>query len=148
MEIKIEEFKSGETIPRKHTCDGKDSIPTIRIKEVPKKTESLAFVIDDPDATDGDVWDHCVLYNIAPETEEIHAKNIDSFQSGVNSWDKEGYGGPCPPKGSEPHRYRFTVYALEKNLEFKKPPNSEKLMQEMKKYILKEATYTGLFGRK
>ncbi len=29
-----------------------------------------------------------------------------------NDFDKPHYGGPCPPKGDKPHRYVFTVYAI------------------------------------
>ena len=148
MEIKIQEFKSGTEMPKVHSCDGKDSMPTIVIKDVPSKVVTLALVVDDPDATGGGVWDHCVLYNIPPDTKEIHAKNIDSFQSGVNSWDKEGYGGPCPPKGDDPHRYYFKLYALDSELSFKKPPTAEQLAKEMKRHIVKELSYMGFFGRK
>ena len=149
MEIKIAEFKNGEDIPKVHSCDGKDRIPTIVIKNIPTKTASLTLIIDDPDATSGGVWDHCLLYNIPPETKEIHAKNIDSFESGGNSWGKAGYGGPCPPQGDMPHRYRFTLYALDSDLAFKKLlPSSEQIKQAMKKHILKEVSYIGLYGRK
>ena len=148
MEIKIQEFKDGKEIPRKHSCDGKDTIPTITIKDIPRGTISLALIMDDPDATSGTPWDHCVLYNIPPETEEINAESIDSLQSGINSWDKEGYGGPCPPKGADAHRYHFKVYALDTELVFKKPPTAEQVMAVMKKHILKEESYTGIYGRK
>ncbi len=149
MEIKIQEFKDRGDIPSRHSCDGKDSIPTITIKNIPTKTASLVLIINDPDATDGDTWDHCLLFNIPPETKEIHTKNIDSFQSGANSWGKAGYGGPCPPRGDNPHRYYFTLYALDSELTFKKPlPNSEQIRQTMKKHTLKEASYMGLYGRK
>ena len=148
MEIKIQAFKNGEGIPKAHSCDGKDTIPTVVIKDIPQKTVSLALIIDDPDATGGGVWDHCVLYNISPETKEIDAKNIDSLQSGVNSWGKERYGGPCPPKGDPSHRYFFKLYALDTDLEFTKPPSAEQLTQSMRKHILKETSYVGLYTRK
>ena len=149
MEIKIQEFKDRGDIPNTHSCDGKDRIPTITIKDIPTKTASLALIIDDPDATGGGVWDHCLLYNIPPETKEIHAKNIDSFQSGANSWGKAGYGGPCPPRGDNPHRYYFKLYALDSEITFKKSlPKSEEIRQAMKKHLLKEVSYMGFYGRK
>jgi Raf kinase inhibitor-like YbhB/YbcL family protein len=30
-----------------------------------------------------------------------------------NDFGAPGYGGPCPPVGDKPHRYVFTLYALD-----------------------------------
>lgn len=148
MKIEIKAFKDGKDIPKEYTCDGKDTMPTLLLKDVPKSAKSLALIIDDPDATGGVVWDHCVVYNIPPETQEITAEITETFSSGLNSWGDEWYGGPCPPKGSESHRYVFKVYALKKEMSFKKPPKTEELLHAMKRYILKEAVYTGLYKRR
>jgi len=47
-----------------------------------------------------------------------NARNVEanllpagSIQSRTD-FGQPGYGGPCPPAGSKPHRYQFTVYAL------------------------------------
>lgn len=31
----------------------------------------------------------------------------------MTDFGKPGFGGPCPPKGDKPHRYVFTVHALD-----------------------------------
>lgn len=148
MEIKIKAFRDGNDIPREHTCDGKETLPAITVRDIPSSTKSLVLIVNDPNATGGEVWDHCVVYNIPPETREITKENLETFSSGLNSWGNEWYGGPCPPKESKPHRYVFKLYALKKELEFKKPPKSEELMKEIKRHGIKEAVYTGLYRRK
>ena len=36
-----------------------------------------------------------------------------------------GYGGPCPPEGDRPHRYLFTVFAVEAGKLDVKPDNQQ-----------------------
>lgn len=33
-------------------------------------------------------------------------------REGPNDFGQAGWGGPCPPRGSDPHRYVFTLLAL------------------------------------
>ena len=42
---------------------------------------------------------------------------------GINSWDKLGYRGPCPPIGSE-HKYKLSIWALD--IQIKNDPNCDK----------------------
>jgi len=39
-----------------------------------------------------------------------------AFRQAVNNFGHVGYGGPCPPKGDRPHRYRFVLSALDRAL--------------------------------
>ncbi len=70
MKLISSAFQHGGKIPSKHTCDGPNVSPPLRIEGVPGGTKSLVLIMDDPDVPksirqDG-MWDHWVVYDIPP----------------------------------------------------------------------------------
>jgi Raf kinase inhibitor-like YbhB/YbcL family protein len=104
-------FADGGDIPVRHTCDGSNVAPPLTWTDVPDGTRSLALIADDPDAPRG-VFTHWVIYDLSPDLRELGEGAAPATQ-GRNSFGRTGYGGPCPPPADEPHRYRFTLYALD-----------------------------------
>lgn len=45
-------FKNMGPIPARFTCDGEDISPPLSWTNVPKEAQSLALIVDDPDAPD------------------------------------------------------------------------------------------------
>jgi Raf kinase inhibitor-like YbhB/YbcL family protein len=105
------EFADGAVIPARHTCDGEDISPRLTWSGAPEGTRSLALVMDDPDAPRGS-FTHWVVYDLPTDLKELGEGSTQGTR-GRNSFGKTGYGGPCPPPGDAPHRYRFTLYALD-----------------------------------
>ena len=114
FKVKVPAFREGETIPKRHSCEGNDLSPAVEWSEAPPGTKSFALIVDDPDAPVG-TWNHWLLWDIPATTASIP----EGFQpgrvgtSGNNDFGKPGYGGPCPPKGHGPHRYYFKLFALD-----------------------------------
>jgi Raf kinase inhibitor-like YbhB/YbcL family protein len=103
-------FGDHRQIPRVFTCDGAGVSPPLRWHGLPSATNSVALVVDDPDAPGG-TFVHWLVRDIAPTVSGVGRAQVP--KGGVqttNSSDADSYFGPCPPSGT--HRYRFTVYAL------------------------------------
>ena len=148
-------FKDGSEIPAIHTCDGKERSPALVWSSVPKGTQSLALVADDPDAPDPAApkmrWVHWLLYNLPASAEGLPeavspAKLPAGALEGLNDWKRTGYGGPCPPTGR--HRYFFKLYALDTLLPDLRQPTKAKLENAMKGHVLAEATLIGTYQRR
>ena len=69
--VKSSAFKEGGDVPVKFTCDGADVNPLLEIRDVPEGAQSLALIMDDPDATRGSTWYHWLVWNIDPKTQYI-----------------------------------------------------------------------------
>lgn len=146
-------FADGGPIPRAHTCDGADLSPPLVWSGIPEGTRELALVVDDPDAPRG-VFVHWVLYGLAPGVTSLPAglpkdamiQRPVTASQGVNDFREIGYRGPCPPRGA-PHRYHFTLYALDAPPAV--PPGASKavLLKAMQGHILAQATMIGRYGR-
>lgn len=147
-------FGPRESIPPRYTCDGADISPPLRWSGAPPGTRNFALIITDPDAPDPKhplmTWIHWVVYNLPASTHELRpGKSLHlpaGTASGLNSWGKRGYGGPCPPIGR--HRYVFRLYALDTHLGFDHPPSRAILLQAMHGHILAAARLTGLYAHK
>ena len=143
MQLTSPSFENNMLMPQKFTCDGEDINPALVIKDIPEKTQSLALIVDDPDAP-GATWVHWVVYNI-PLVSRIEENSIPGKQ-GDNSFGRKDFGGPCPPSGT--HRYFFKLYALDTKLEAKEALNKQALEKSMQAHILAKAELLGLYKRK
>jgi hypothetical protein len=144
MRITSPVFDDGGRIPRKYTCDGVGVSPPLRFEDAPAGTVSLAFVFDDPDAPGG-VWDHWVIWNMPPATDRLEEGRPAPGVVGRNSWQRNAYGGPCPP--DREHRYRFTLYALDTRLTLSDTAGVSALVTAMEGHVLARAQITGLYVR-
>lgn len=147
MSIKLSSaaFNEGGPIPRKHTCDDEDISPSLSWDRLPEGTKSLALIADDPDAPMG-TWVHWVLYNIPPSTVDLPEGVTGVGLDGRNDFRRNGYGGPCPPKGST-HRYYFKLYALDILVELKPGATKGDLEKAMSGHILAQGQLMGKYGR-
>jgi hypothetical protein len=144
MELSSSAFAEGEPIPARYTCDGDDVSPPLRIGGLPEGTQSLALVMDDPDAPGG-TWDHWIAFDISPTTDIPEDVGLLG-KAGRNSWGRTGYGGPCPPRGT--HRYVFRVFALDRRVGLAEGVSKEALLDAVKGHTLDQAALTGLYQRR
>lgn len=102
-------------------CTGTNISPELNWSGEPVETKSFAITVYDPDAPTGSGWWHWLVFNIPAAVHNLAADsgNLDkghlpagSVQSRTD-FGKSGYGGACPPAGDAPHRYQFTVWALD-----------------------------------
>jgi Raf kinase inhibitor-like YbhB/YbcL family protein len=116
-------------------------------KGVPKKTVQLALIVDDPDATVG-TFVHWVAWNIDPKAGELPEQNVPAtIVQGSNGARSQKYIGPCPPRGDDPHHYRFTLYALSKPPAVQAGATADELRVAIKKTTLAQTRLVGLYQR-
>lgn len=145
--LSSDDIQDGRPIPTVHTCDGADQSPGLSWPEPPPGTRSFALIMDDPDAPSG-TFRHWGAYNIPQTARSIPAGHALGKQA-VNSFGKTGYGGPCPPKGHGPHRYRFKLYALDVDgLTVPNDAKVEQVEQEAEQHTIAKAQLTGTYERK
>lgn len=147
-------FGDQQSIPERYTCDGAGISFPLRWSGVPAGTRSLALIVEDPDAPDPRAprmtWIHWVAYDIPPGSGGLpDGDNASAFpagmRQGLNSWQRTGYGGPCPPIGT--HRYVIRLFALDTRLGDLDHPTREKLVRAMRGHVLARARLVGLYHR-
>lgn len=149
-----EAFGDGEPIPERYTADGADVSPPVSVSGVGTSAETLALVVDDPDAPGG-TFVHWLLWNLpadrttvpedVPGDETVAA--LGGARQGTNGFGTVGYRGPAPPAGDDPHTYRFTAYAVDTTLSLAAGAERAGLESALADSVLVTARLTGEYGR-
>lgn len=141
------------TIPSRFTCDGEDISPALSWGAPPEGTQSLALIMDDPDAPGGN-FTHWVIYNLEPGARGL-AEDVEKTESptngagGVQTANDSGdigYSGPCPPEGN-PHRYRFALTSVDTVIDLGPAASRDELIEAIEGHALKISSLTATYGR-
>jgi Raf kinase inhibitor-like YbhB/YbcL family protein len=110
-------FKNGEEIPSRYTGDGANVSSPLEWSGAPSETRSFVLIKEDLDAPTRRAR-HWGLYDIMPERVMLpeavgHGVKTEPIGHCINDFAHSHYDGPAPPDGDGPHRYLFTVAALD-----------------------------------
>jgi len=148
--LSSESLKDG-AVPREFTCDGEDKSPALAWTTPPANAKSLALIVTDLDAPGG-TFTHWVLFdfptntNGLPEGVPKQGQLAHGGRQGKSDFDKVGYNGPCPPAG-KPHRYIFTLYALNSEIDVPAGAPRDHVESAMQGHVLQKSELTARYGR-
>lgn len=119
------DIADGKTMAERHVlagfgCTGGNLSPALAWHDAPAGTKSFALTVYDPDAPTGSGWWHWVVFNLPATATQVPAGAGTGPAAALpgaavqsrTDFGTPGYGGPCPPAGA-PHRYVFTIHALD-----------------------------------
>lgn len=146
MQLTSPAFANNQPIPDKYSCNGANISPPLAISQVPAGAQTLALIVDDPDAASG-TWIHWLVWNIIPSTTSIAENTIPTGAvEGTTSFGKPGYGGPCPPNPPV-HHYRFKLYALDTLLDISANSKVVDLQAAMSGHVLETTVLIGTYQK-
>ena len=140
-------FANGAEIPKEFGYKHGNQSTPLTISNVPSDAESLALIMDDPDAKAavGKVWVHWVVWNIDPSVTKIDKNSIPSgSMEGKTDFGEIGYGGPAPP--DKRHTYIFKLYALSSQLDLKNGATKSDVEKAMNGKIIEQTKLTGTYA--
>ena len=138
-------FSDGGEIPRECGYKNGNKVPSLTVSGVPEGVESLALIMDDPDAMEavGKVWVHWVVWNLTWFADGKPDWSRPTKQ-GMTDFGEVGYGGPAPP--DKRHTYVFKLYALDTELDLPDKSTKADVEKAMEGHIIDQATLTGTYA--
>ncbi|MFW5900336.1 MAG: YbhB/YbcL family Raf kinase inhibitor-like protein [Halodesulfurarchaeum sp.] len=140
-------FDDGNRIPSKYGYTETNVNPPLEVSGVPSETNSLALIVDDPDAMEpaGKIWDHWVVWNIDPDRERIPEDwDVSEASEGRTDYGETGYGGPNPP--DREHTYRFRLRALDTTVDLGPGATTAELESAIEGHVIEEALLEGTYA--
>jgi Raf kinase inhibitor-like YbhB/YbcL family protein len=146
LQLQSPAFEDGTRIPTQYGYTEANVNPPLEIGGVPDEAESLALVVDDPDAMEpaGKIWDHWVVWNIDPDRERIPEDwDPDDATEGRTDYGETSYGGPNPP--DREHTYRFRLIALDITLALEPGATKDELESALRSHVIEDSVLEGTY---
>jgi Raf kinase inhibitor-like YbhB/YbcL family protein len=91
------------------------------------------------------MWDHWVVWNMAPETVGVLEWKAPIGIFGTTTGWTQAYAWPCPP--DREHRYFFRIYALDTILGIPSGSTKKQLLDAMQWHIIERAELMGKYKK-
>ncbi|QTC91642.1 YbhB/YbcL family Raf kinase inhibitor-like protein [Brevundimonas goettingensis] len=114
------DITDGGVLPDAQVAAKGNTSPQLSWSGAPEGTKSYAITVYDPDAPTGSGFWHWTVANIPADVTELPTAAGSAggdlpkgAVQGRTDYGKAGFGGAAPPQGHGPHRYIFTVFAVD-----------------------------------
>ncbi len=155
IELSSPAFANGGRLPPRFTADGDGVSPPLVWGKLPEGTQSLALIVEDPDAPAPAPFVHAIVWGIGPDERHLAegaisadgAAELNGSDVGRNSYFLEGWLPPDPPPGHGEHRYAFQLFALAAAPDPGENPRRSALVRAMAGNVLAAGILTGTYSR-
>lgn len=145
--VRSTEFNDHDLMPERVSQTGGNISPELEWFNVPEEASELVLLVEDGDAVKKPFL-HWVVVGIDPTTTGVGEGQVPRGGRELpNSYGESRYCGPRPPKGDDPHRYFFRIYALDRPLDLPGPPKPEEVFFTTEDRELASGVIVGTFAR-
>ena len=149
LEFTCMDIENDGKFPLRNTGRGQDISPEFLIKNLSSKAKTLAITLEDLSHPIKD-FTHWLIWNI-PAANQVqsgipsgsHVPALDGACQGIG-YGFHRYAGPKPPKGKT-HIYRFTVYALDCELQLSVYSLKRAFLKKASGHIIQKGNITAKF---
>lgn len=154
MELVVKTIKPTGRMSNKYTYEGAGISPPLSIENVKPEAESLALIFDELNSP-GEALSHWLIWNLPPDIDQIpegidkvdQVSELGNAIQGRNDFGELGYSGPYPIEGPE-CKYRFRLYALDRELTLKPGSKKRDLQKAMQGHIIEEAYFDEVYWKR
>jgi Raf kinase inhibitor-like YbhB/YbcL family protein len=147
-------FDDGGSIPPRYTADGEKISPPLAWSGPIGDAAGLVLIVEDPDAPSLDPLVHLIAWDLPPalgglpegEFKSPGHAGLDEML-GRNAYFQAAWLPPDPPAGHGPHLYVFQLFALDRKLDFTRPPGRKSVVDAMRGRVTAKGVLTGTYER-
>lgn len=148
LDLSSPELAPGAKFDIRNTGRGEDLSPQFSLTGLSPNAKSLAITLDDLAFPMKGGYNHWVIWNLPVEGTILGgipagATLPSGAVQGVG-YGKHAYAGPKPPMHLS-HQYRFTVYALDTELDIPASSKKKQFLAAAQGHVLQTATLDGVF---
>ena len=134
-------LKAGGKFPIENTGRGRDVSPEFLVKNLSPAAKTLAITLEDIRHPLFKSFTHWLIAGAIPGGRIV--PNLRNARQGLGyGWYK--YAGPKPPKGNQ-HLYRFTIYALDREIDLPFLPTKGCFIKRAKGHIIQQGNIIAEF---
>ncbi len=149
LEVECVGMDNGGKFPVEYTGRGQDMSPEFVIRNLSPYAKCLAITLEDISHPIKN-FTHWLIWNI-PASDKIKGnipvgKTVPGLGGACQGigYGFHRYAGPKPPKGKR-HTYRFTIYALDCDIDMHANSMKRSFLKKAKKHIIQKGSIEGEF---
>jgi Raf kinase inhibitor-like YbhB/YbcL family protein len=153
LDVRSKAFVFNGRLPTRCTADGDGISPPLDWDDVPDGTASIAMMVEDADSPTPHPLVHAIVVGLPATAGSLEegalnrADHAGGMEVGQNSFFRQAWLPPDPPRGHGEHRYVFQVFALQAGRPFSSVPGRREFIDAVLERAIGVGCLIGTYER-